>query len=130
MTKKSCGTAAAPFRILRPVAQSPWSPSRPLSQVALQRPRPAHMPQAGQRLLLDLPHPLAGDAQEGADFLEGHRLAAVQPEVQAQDLRLALLEMGERFLDRLGERLLERLLVGCRIERVGEVVEELVVFAR
>src|SRR4051794_10684484 len=58
-------------------ARSPGRPVAQLSQIALQRPRPAHVAQTRQRLFLDLPHPLAGDAEQGADLLEGHRLAAV-----------------------------------------------------
>ena len=39
-----------------------------------------------------LPHALARDAEQAADLLERHRLRTVEPEVQAQDLGLALLE--------------------------------------
>ena len=35
-----------------------------------------------------------------ADLLERHRLLAVEPEVQAQNLRLALLQVRQRLLDR------------------------------
>ncbi len=39
-----------------------------------------------QRLFLDLPHALASNAEQRADLLERHRLLAIEPEVQAQDL--------------------------------------------
>src|SRR5574338_1670900 len=99
-----------------------------LPEKALQRSRSGDVSQARQRLLLDLAHALARDTQERADLLEGHRLFAIKPEVEAQDLRLALLEARQRFLDRLGQRLLERLLVRRRVDVVGEVIEQLVVF--
>src|SRR5262245_39740467 len=87
------------------------------------------MTQAGERLLLDLPHALACDAEQRADLLERHGLAAVQTKIEAQDLRLALFQVRQRLLDRLSERLLEGLLVGRGVQRVGQVVEELVVLA-
>ena len=104
-------------------------PQARLPQIALQRPRPGNVPQPTQRLLLDLPHPFARDPQKAPDLLERHRLLAVQAEVEPQDLRLALLQVRERLLDALGERLLERLLVRRRVQVVGQVVEELVVLA-
>src|SRR5688500_20242098 len=98
---------------------SPLVPRSSSPQEALQRPCAAHVPKPAERLLLDLPHALAGDAEQGADLLERHGLLAVEAEVEAEDLRLALLESRERLLDRLGERLLERLLVGRRVAVVG-----------
>ena len=62
-------------------------------------------------------------------MLERHRLLSIEPEVQPQNLRLALLQVRERFLDGFRERFLERLLVRRWIEVVREIVEELVVFA-
>src|SRR5829696_6842395 len=115
-------TWAAPLAVRRSVGE--------LAQEALERPGAAHVAQARERLLLDLPHALARDAEERPDLLERHRLLAVEPEVEAEDLRLALLQPRQRLLDRLGERLLEGLLVGRRVDVVGEVVEELVVLAR
>src|SRR5215213_10600242 len=97
-------------------------------QETLQRPRAAHVAKPAQRLLLDLPHPLAGDAQKAPDFLQRHRLGSVQPEVETQDLGLALLQGREDLLDRLGQRVLEGLGVGTGILGIGQVVEELVVF--
>jgi hypothetical protein len=45
--------------------------------------------QHGQRLQLDLAHPLAGDAHLVADVLEGHRALVAQPEAQLDDPALA-----------------------------------------
>src|ERR1051325_693263 len=88
------------------------------------------MTEPRQRLFFDLPHSLARDAEQGTDLFERHRLVTVETEIEPQNLRLTFLEVGERFFDRLGERLLEGLLVGRRVERVREVVEQLVVLAR
>src|SRR4051794_16459227 len=98
-------------------------------QETLQRPCAAHVAEAAQRLLLDLPHPLPGDAQQAPDFLERHRLGPVQAKVEAEDLGLALLQRGEDLLDRFGQSVLEGLGVGAGVLGVGQVVEELVVFA-
>ena len=46
--------------------------------------------QPAQRLLLQLPHPLAGQADLPADLVEGARPAVVQPEAQPHDARLPL----------------------------------------
>src|ERR1043166_8178713 len=100
-----------------------------LSQITLQRACPAHVPEPRQRFFLDLPHALARDAEQRPDLLERHRLAAVQAEVEAKNLGLALLEGRKRLLDRLPERLLERLVGGRRVHRVRQVIEELVVLA-
>ena len=51
------------------------SQSRSLVQVVAQLLRPARVPQLGQRLGLDLPDPLAGDAELLADLLERARVA-------------------------------------------------------
>src|SRR5690349_3562455 len=101
-----------------------------LPEEALERSRTRHVTQPRQRLLLDLADPLARDPEERPDLLECHWLLAVEPEVQPQDLRLALLEARQCLLDRLGQCLLERLLVRRRVDVVGEIVEQLVVFAR
>ena len=88
------------------------------------------MPETREGLLLDLTHPLARDAKLRADLLERHRLRPINPEVQPQDLRLALLEAAEGILDRFGERLLEGLLVGRGVVRIGQIVQQAVVLAR
>jgi hypothetical protein len=48
--------------------------------------------QLEQRLFLDLADALARDLQQGPDVLERHRIGAIEPEVQAQNLGLALLQ--------------------------------------
>jgi len=45
-----------------------------------------------QRLFLDLADALTRDLQQGPDILERHRIGAVEPEVEAQNLGLALLQ--------------------------------------
>src|SRR5690349_10067166 len=81
-----------------------------------------------QRLFLDLAHALARDAEKRADLLEGHWLAAIEAEVETENLGVPFLEVRQRLFDRLGERLLEGLLVRRGVERVRQVVEQLVVF--
>src|SRR6478672_10148469 len=71
------------------------------TEEGLERARARHVSQARQRLLLDLPHALARDAEQRTDLFERHRLLAIEAEVQTQDLGLALLQAGERLLDRL-----------------------------
>src|ERR1019366_4060829 len=95
-----------------------------LAEIALERPRAAHVPQARERLFLDLADALARDVQHGADLLERHRLGPVESEIEAQDLRLALLEPRQGELDRFRERLVEGLLVRRLIRGIGEIVEE------
>ena len=77
------------------------------------------MAELEQRLFLDLPHALAGDAEQCPDILQSHRIFAVEAEVQPQNLRLALLQSGKRLLDRLRQRFLERLLVGSTVVLSG-----------
>src|ERR1700686_1672947 len=48
--------------------------------------------QLEQRLFLDLAAALARDLQQSPDVLERHRIGAIEPEVQAQNLGLALLQ--------------------------------------
>src|SRR6266496_319854 len=93
-----------------------------LRQEAVERPGPRDVPQPRQRLLLDLPHALAGDAELRADLLERHRVLSFQPEVQTQDLGLAILERAEHLLDGFGEGVLEDLVVGARVRDRKSVV--------
>src|SRR6266508_923609 len=88
------------------------------------------MPQSRQRLFLELSNPFAGDPQLRPELLERHRLLPFEPEVQPQDASLALLQRREYRLDRFGERMLEDLVVRTGIRRVGEIIQQLVVFAR
>src|SRR5205823_3729907 len=94
-----------------------------LKEEAFQRPGSRDVAEARKGFLFDLPHPLARDTEQRADLLERHRLLTLEPEVQPQDLRLALLEGRQHFLDRLREGVLEDLVVGTRIRGVREVVE-------
>src|SRR5262245_11050997 len=62
------------------------------------------MTQLGERFRLDLADALAGDAELLADLLERAHLAVVEPEAQAHDLPLPVVELLERLDDRLGEQ--------------------------
>src|SRR5438128_9892913 len=52
-----------------------------------------------QRVVLDLPDPLAGDAERTPHLLERTRLLALEPEAQLDHLPLALRQRRERVLD-------------------------------
>src|SRR5437588_13007972 len=52
--------------------------------------------QLRQRNVLQLPNPLAGHTKFLADFLEGLRLAAIEPEARENDLALAIVEHVEQ----------------------------------
>src|SRR5437879_13418983 len=52
-----------------------------------------------QGAVAQLPDALARDAEHAADLLQGVLAPAVQPEVEAQHLRVALLETVQRRLD-------------------------------
>src|SRR5580698_10456048 len=95
-----------------------------LAEIALKRARAAHMAQPRERLFLDLPHTLARDVQDRADLLERHRLRGVETEIEAQNLRLALLEPRERLVNRFRQRLVEGLFVGRLVGGIREIVEE------
>src|SRR5271165_495701 len=53
---------------------------------------------------LDLTDPLPGQVEVLADLLEGPGLAPVEPEAQAQDLALALVERREEAPDLVGQQ--------------------------
>src|SRR5450759_347883 len=117
--------------ILRPVATTNRSRlCSALPEKGLERASSRIVPQLEQRLLLDLPHSLARDLQQRTDVLERHRIGAIKSEVEAQNLGLSLFQGGQRFLDRLRQRLLERDLVRSRIHVVGEIIEQAIVLAR
>src|SRR2546430_15357309 len=101
-----------------------------LKEEALQRPGSRDVTESRQRFLLDLPYPLAGDAEQRADLLERHGVLPLEAEIQPENLGLALLERGQNFFDGPCEGVLEDLIVGSGIRRVGKVVEQLVVFTR
>src|SRR5207249_10827887 len=85
-----------------------------LEEEAFQRPGSRDVAEARQRLLFDLSHPLARDAEQRADLLERHGLLPLEAEIQPEDLGLALLERPQHFFDGLGEGVLEDLIVGDR----------------
>jgi hypothetical protein len=61
-----------------------------------------------------LPDPFPGDAEHAADFLERVLAAAVQPEIQAEDLGVARRQGLESGLDLVGEEPFHRRLFGVR----------------
>ena len=77
-----------------------------------------------QRVVLDLPDPLARHAEGAADLLERARLAAEQPVAELDHLALALRERVERVLDVLAAkhelRRVERRLGGVVLDEVAE----------
>src|SRR5678815_349142 len=101
--------------------------SRESGEKTLERAGAADMPEAGQRLFLDLADPFPRDAEHAADLLQRHGLGAVEPEVEPQHLGFAFLEGGQHFLDGLGKRVLEGLGIRSRVLGIGQIVEELVV---
>src|SRR6266511_4174013 len=84
-----------PQRQMVGLSETPEAPVRRLEEEAFQRACATHVAEARERLLLDLPHPLPRDAEQRADLLERHGLLALEPEVEAQDSRLPLLERPE-----------------------------------
>src|SRR3990172_4049635 len=72
-------------------------------EVTLQLPASGRMSQLPQGLGLDLAHALAGDLEGVAHLFQSMRIAVVQAEPQAQNLRLPLLErtqhLGDLFLE-------------------------------
>src|SRR5262249_55706817 len=78
------------------------------------------------RVALELPHPLAGQAELLADRVERPRLA-LEAEAQLHDARLALAELLEGRPDGLAAERLARLLGRIDGRRAGEEVAELAV---
>src|SRR6266480_3448530 len=101
-----------------------------LGEEALQRSGSRNVSESGQGFLFQLPDPFPCDAQLRADLFERHRLLTFETEIQPENPRFPLLQRREHRLDRFGQRVLEDLDVGTRIRRVGQVVEQFVVFAR
>src|SRR5262249_47715837 len=77
-----------------------------------------------ERVVLDLPDALAGDAERAADLLERPRRAAVEAEAELDHLTLALGQRAERHLDVLAPerelRGVERRLGGLVLHEVAE----------
>src|SRR5438309_655347 len=67
-----------------------------------------------QGAVAQLADALARDAEHAADLLQGVLAPAVQPEVEAQHLRVALLETVQRRLDLVGQEAVHRLLFRVR----------------
>ena len=80
-----------------------WSRSGFLEVVA-EALRARRMAQLGERLRLDLADALARHAELLAHLLEGAHLTVVETEAEPDDRALAVVELLERFLDRLGEQ--------------------------
>src|SRR5215213_88397 len=123
------GTASCGRSQTDQAGRSSLQPTAASGEEALQGPGAAHVAESAQGLLLDLPDPLAGDAEQAANLLERHRLGTIQTEIEAQNLGLALLQRRQHFLDRLGQRMLEGLGIGARILGIRKIVEQLVVLA-
>ena len=95
-------------------------------------------PKLGDRVHLQLADPLAGDAVPLGDRLERLDLARLEPEAQAQDLSVPLVEVLHRIVERLAERgpidCLDTwfLGVGKHLEQLGSFasVEQLLAHAR
>src|SRR5665213_3023982 len=86
--------------------------------------------QLEQRTVLDLANTLTRDTEHISNYLERHRLVAVQAEVHAQYASFTRLEYEKRLMHRLDERLFEHLFVGEKPIRVCKMVDERVVLAR
>src|SRR3954451_3566834 len=71
---------------------------RPSVEVVAQHLGATRVTQLAHRLGLDLPDPLAGDAVDLADLVQGARLAVGEPEAQLDYAGLAL---GQRLQHRL-----------------------------
>src|SRR5687768_15482786 len=86
--------------------------------------RPDHhrVAQLAQRFVLDLADALAGEADALADFLEGHRVFAVEAVAELEDLGGALVDLAEELaeLAELVNALDERIRAG--VVRVGDEV--------
>src|SRR5439155_4177442 len=78
-----------------------------------------------QRLILDLPDALAGDAERAADLVERARCLAVQPEAHLEHAAFALAEHLEGAGERLVPQRQRRLLVGKGLRLGLDEVPEL-----
>src|SRR5687768_687126 len=89
---------------------------------ALLRPDHHRVAQLAQRFVLDLADALTGEADALADFLEGHRVFAVEAVAELEDLRRAVVDRFEEFAE-LAE-LIDALddVAGAGVMRVGDEV--------
>src|SRR4051794_36552660 len=94
-------------------------------QEPFELPRPDRVLELADRLGLDLPHALAGDLEDAADFLERVRVPVADAVAEFDDLALAVGEGLEHLLDLVLEHLLRRALdrvVGLLVlDEVAEV---------
>src|SRR3954470_8150810 len=77
---------------------------RPLFEVIAELLRPTRVAKLRQRLRLDLPDALAGDAELLADLLERARMAVDEPEPELDDFLLALRQGVQHALQLLLEQ--------------------------
>src|SRR4051794_23642400 len=71
-----------------------------------------------QRLILDLPDPLARHVEGAPDFVERARVLAAQAVAQLEDAALAVAQV----LERLSQRFLREDLGGALVRRLGALV--------
>src|SRR6185312_15263057 len=88
------------------------------------------MAQLEERAILYLAHALARHAEYFSDYLERHRLIAVEAEIHAQHARFARLEDEQRLVNSFNEGLLESLFIRQKAICIGKVIYERVVLAR
>src|SRR5262245_39769484 len=81
-----------------------------LGREARQRAADVAFAQPLERAVAQLAHPLAGDAEHAADFLQGVLPAAVEAEVEPEHLGVPRRQGAEGGLDLLGEEAVHRLL--------------------
>src|SRR5690242_7233717 len=106
-TSQESAATSARARSPRSAQRSCFRPPRRIGSSGLTRPSDAvsESLRLGQRLellervVLDLPDPLAGDAERAPDLLERRRLLAREPEAELDHLALALRQRRERQLD-------------------------------
>ncbi len=92
-----------------------------------QRGELAHPAQAAERARLDLAHPLGRDAELAADLAQRGRLAAGDAVAQLDDLALALGQLVQRGVQRLGAERDVDLVLGARPVGRQQVAERGVV---
>ena len=80
-----------------------------LTEITLQDLASAGVFQPAYGLLLDLAHTLARQVEFLTDLLQGHRVAAVQPEVQADDILLPLRQGGDGSVNFFAQRLIQNI---------------------
>src|SRR5204863_8973476 len=76
-----------------------------------------------ERVLLDLAHPLGGDAEPAAGLAEGRGLLATEPEAQLHDVALPLGERRHRLLHRGRAGVLDDLVLDGRLLGGDQVAE-------